>query len=52
MAATAITNVQIFNGRHILPSLNSTTVIFKDGLITSMGSNPGIASEPTNVNSS
>jgi hypothetical protein len=47
--AAAITNVRIFDGRHILPS---TTVIFKDDLITSIGSNPGIASEPTSVNSS
>jgi hypothetical protein len=49
MAATAITNIRIFDGRYILPS---TTVIFKDDLITSIGSNPEIAFEPTSVNSS
>jgi hypothetical protein len=49
MAATATTNVQTFDGRYILPS---TTVVFKDDLITSIGSNPGVTSEPTSVKSS
>jgi hypothetical protein len=48
-ATTAIINVRIFDGRRTPPS---ATVIFKDGLIASIRSNPAIASEPTNVNSS